>query len=49
MAPIAIDHHPAKGFVIVHKCLRCGKVGRNRVAYGSDDFDLVARLAAYPS
>jgi RNHCP domain len=46
MAPITVEYHPAKGFMIVHKCLRCGKTGRNQIAYGSDNFDLVCLLSA---
>jgi hypothetical protein len=46
MAPIALDHYPAKGYVIVHECLRCGSVGRNRVADQSDDVDRLAALSA---
>jgi hypothetical protein len=32
MAPVALDYHSRKGFVIVHRCLRCGVTRRNRVA-----------------
>lgn len=48
MAPIGLDHHSKKGFVIVHRCLRCGIVRRNRVADDPeqpDDVTAVIRLS----
>ena len=45
MAPIALDHHPAKGYMIVHRCLRCGHVGRNRVADQSDNIERLTALS----
>jgi hypothetical protein len=45
MAPIGLDHHPAKGFMIVHRCVACGHVGRNRVAAGSDAIDALVALS----
>ena len=47
MAPVAIDHRPAKGYLVVHRCLRCGTVRRNRIATGTtapDDLDAVIAL-----
>lgn len=47
MAPVALDYHSRKGFVIVHRCLRCGVTRRNRVADDSaqpDDVDTVIGL-----
>ncbi|MFI6325673.1 RNHCP domain-containing protein [Nonomuraea sp. NPDC050556] len=32
MAPVRLDHHSAKGYMVVHRCLACGLVGRNRIA-----------------
>lgn len=32
MEAVGLDHHPAKGFMLVHRCVRCGHVRRNRVA-----------------
>ena len=39
LVPTEIDQDPKKGFVIVQKCNRCGKIARNRAA---EDDDLLA-------
>jgi RNHCP domain-containing protein len=47
MAAIAIDHRPAKGYLVVHRCGTCGTVRRNRIATGTaapDDLDTVIAL-----
>lgn len=47
MTPVGIDHRPAKGFVVVHRCLTCGAVRRNRAAVGTvapDDTDRLIDL-----
>lgn len=47
MAPIAVDHRPAKGYLIVHRCGTCGTVRGNRIATGTvapDDLDAVIAL-----
>ncbi|HEU0241381.1 MAG TPA: RNHCP domain-containing protein [Micromonosporaceae bacterium] len=44
MAPTGVEFHPAKGLMIVHRCVRCGHVGRNRVADQSDSVDALAAL-----
>ncbi|MEU6081048.1 RNHCP domain-containing protein [Streptomyces sp. NPDC047108] len=44
MRPVAVEHHSAKGFMIVHRCEGCGARGRNRVAddpHQGDDLDMV--------
>jgi DNA-directed RNA polymerase subunit RPC12/RpoP len=44
MEPVDVDHTPAKGFVVVHRCTRCRTVRRNRAA--PDDVDaLVAFMS----
>jgi len=44
MQPIEVDHDGKKGYVIIHKCMQCGKVIRNRVAL-DDDFDAIIQLS----
>ena len=46
LAPIAAE--PSKdGYVIIHKCLKCGEIRRNRAAMRGempDDIDLIIKL-----
>jgi DNA-directed RNA polymerase subunit RPC12/RpoP len=44
MEPIGLDHHSKKGDVVVHRCLNCGSLERNRAA--PDDVDALVRFAA---
>lgn len=49
LRPIQTLPDPKKGFVIVHRCERCGAVVRNRAALEGDtpdDNDLLIRLTA---
>ena len=47
LAPWGVDYRGGKGFVVVHRCERCGAVRRNKAA--PDDVDaLVALMAALP-
>lgn len=32
MKPIGLDQESKKGFVLIHECLECGKISRNRAA-----------------
>ncbi|WP_083249016.1 RNHCP domain-containing protein [Bacillus solimangrovi] len=32
MAPIELEYSNKKGYQIVHKCKKCGKVGKNKIA-----------------
>ncbi|MFG2191401.1 RNHCP domain-containing protein [Streptomyces sp. NPDC048639] len=44
MRPVAVEHHSAKGYMIVHRCTGCGARGRNRMAddpHQGDDLDMV--------
>jgi RNHCP domain len=45
MEPVGVDYRPAKGFVIVHRCGRCGFARTNRVA--PDDMDAVIELMGH--
>ena len=50
MEPIRTEPDPKKGFVIVHRCTRCGEIHRNRAAHEAkvqpDDKRLLIRLTA---
>lgn len=36
MEPIGIDQEAKKGFVLIHSCVKCGKISRNRAAPDDD-------------
>jgi hypothetical protein len=45
MRPIGVDYRAAKGFVVVHRCERCGVERRNKAA--PDELDaLIDRMRA---
>ena len=48
--PIKAEINPKKGYVIVHKCRKCGEIKRNRAANDAkvqpDDIDFIIRLTA---
>lgn len=50
MQPIRTEPHPRKGYLIIHRCTKCGEIGRNRAAYGKgdvqDDLNLLIKLSA---
>lgn len=50
MEPIAVETDPKKGFVIVHRCTKCGEIRRNRAAHEAanqpDNKSLLIRLTA---
>ena len=50
MRPIRVETDPKKGFVIVHKCEKCGEIKRNRAASEAkvqpDDIELLIKLTA---
>ncbi len=52
MEPIRAEVDPRKGFVIVHRCTRCGAERRNRAAHEAkiqpDNKRLLIRLTAGP-
>jgi hypothetical protein len=43
MRPVSAEPDSKKGFIITHKCDKCGKVGRNKSA-SDDDTDLLIAL-----
>lgn len=48
--PVKVEINPKKGYVIVHKCRKCGEIRRNRAANDAkvqpDDIDFIIRLTA---
>jgi hypothetical protein len=50
MAPVAVESHGRRGYVLVHRCERCGQVRRNRAvpdaAVQPDSMDALLKLAA---
>ena len=50
MRPIRVETDPRKGYIIVHRCEKCGAVRRCRAAHEAavqpDDIDLLIRLTA---
>ena len=51
MEPISVVTDPRKGYIIIHKCLKCGETHRNRAALDGnvpDDPDLLIKLTVNP-
>lgn len=51
MEPISAAPDARHGFVVYHRCTRCGEVRRNKAAYGGengDDLSLLIKLTAKP-
>lgn len=50
MEPVRVEIDSKKGFVIVHRCTKCGELRRNRAAHEAkvqpDDKKLLIRLTA---
>ena len=50
MMPIRVETDPKKGYVIIHKCTKCGQLRRNRSAHEAkvqpDNLRLLIRLTA---
>ena len=48
MEPISAEPDPKKGYVIIHKCTKCGEIHRNRAAHEAkvqpDDIKLIIKL-----
>ena len=49
MEPISVETNPKKGYVIVHKCKKCGEIKRNKAVPDAkiqpDDIDLIIALS----
>ena len=50
MEPIRTEPDPKKGYVIYHRCTKCGEIHRNRAAHEAkeqpDNLRLIIRLTA---
>lgn len=50
LRPIRVEPDPKKGYIIIHRCDRCGEIRRNRAAHEAkiqpDDLELLIRLTA---
>lgn len=50
MDAVKAEINPKKGYVLVHKCRKCGEIKRNRAAFDArvqpDDMDKIIRLTA---
>ena len=50
LRPVRVEPDPKKGYVIIHRCDKCGGISRNRAANEAkvqpDDIDLLIRLTA---
>ncbi|MDF2379023.1 MAG: RNHCP domain-containing protein [Candidatus Gracilibacteria bacterium] len=42
MKPVSLDMHSKKGQMIVHECMRCRKMMKNRVAEDDDSESVIA-------
>lgn len=45
LAPVTAEPDPKKGFVITHKCTKCGALRRNKAA-ADDNKNLIIKLTA---
>jgi hypothetical protein len=49
MEPVAVEQDARRGWMVVHRCLRCGSTRRNRSAHDdprqADDFDALLDIA----
>ena len=49
MEPVGLTYHSRKGYQILHRCLKCGAMARNKIAENTvmpDKVEILARLAA---
>ena len=46
MAPIELDKSGSKGYIIIHKCIKCGKEIRNKTAT-DDSIDAIINLSTH--
>ena len=50
MDPIKVELSPKKGYVILHRCRKCGEIKKNRAAVDAkeqpDDMSLIIKLTA---
>ncbi len=50
MRPISVETDPRRGYIILHKCTKCGEIKRNKAAHEAkeqpDDISLLISLTA---
>jgi len=50
MEPVRAEPDPKKGYVIIHRCTKCGEIRRNRAAHDApvqpDNIKLIIKLTA---
>ncbi len=50
LEPVSAVPDPKKGYIIIHKCVKCGAIRRNKAAHEAktqpDDIGLILRLTA---
>ncbi|RKO62771.1 RNHCP domain-containing protein [Caldibacillus debilis] len=44
MKPVGIDYHSKKGYQLIHQCLKCGAVKRNKIAEDTEQPDRILRF-----
>ena len=49
MKPVRLVYKPGKGYQLIHKCLKCGSEGTNRIAEYSIQPDEIDELLKLPS
>lgn len=48
LEPVGVVYNSKKGWVIIHRCQRCGEIRRNKAALDdsvSDDYELIVSLS----
>lgn len=50
LVPVSVEQHPKKGWMIVHRCAKCGHTGRNKAALDDpvqpDSFDALLAISS---
>lgn len=48
MEPVGYDYNSKKGYMIIHKCIKCGKIIKNKLSFDDpvqpDDYDFFLKL-----
>ncbi len=47
LEPIGVDYSGKKGWIILHRCLRCGEIRRNRAALDDSVSDSYEKIVAF--
>ena len=46
---VGVEHSGKKGWIVIHKCQKCGAIRRNKAALDDpiapDDFELIVKLS----